>query len=359
MTRDANAVDFWRGFALIEILINHVPGNFYERFTHRTLSVSDAAELFVFLAGWSLAYVVGRPERRAPLPGLVFRLGGRAFVVYAAHILTMMLAVAMLAGASLAFDNTLYLEWHNAGPVFQDPVETHVGLALLSHQLGYFNILPLYVALLVVAPGIAVLHRLSPALLALASGGVYLAALIVPITIPTWPVPGQWFFNPLCWQFLFVIGFLAARPEGLGGFLARHLTWLRRIAWPIVIAGAAVAWFDLHPDPTRAPWPPLLFITGKTFLTPIRLIHFLALAVALSSLYPVIARHAEPLTRAVSRLGRHSLQTFCAGSVLSLLGQILRFATGGGLVFDTLFVAVGLAGMSAVAWAVEWRERAR
>lgn len=52
MTRAANAIDFWRGFALVTIFINHIPGNFYERFTHRNIGVSDSAELFVFLAGW-------------------------------------------------------------------------------------------------------------------------------------------------------------------------------------------------------------------------------------------------------------------------------------------------------------------
>ena len=52
MPREANAVDFWRGFALVSIFVNHIPGIYYERFTHRNLSFSDSAELFVFLAGW-------------------------------------------------------------------------------------------------------------------------------------------------------------------------------------------------------------------------------------------------------------------------------------------------------------------
>ena len=59
MTRQANAIDFWRGFALVSIFINHIPGVFYERLTHRNLSISDSAELFVFLAGWSLGLLVG------------------------------------------------------------------------------------------------------------------------------------------------------------------------------------------------------------------------------------------------------------------------------------------------------------
>ena len=36
----------------VTIFINHVPGLFYERLTHRTtFSISDSAEMFVFLAG--------------------------------------------------------------------------------------------------------------------------------------------------------------------------------------------------------------------------------------------------------------------------------------------------------------------
>src|SRR6476661_3476611 len=78
MPRPANAVDFWRGFALITIFINHIPGIYFENFTYRSISLSDSAELFVFLAGWSLRYVVGRPEDPTPAIQLIFRLGGRA-----------------------------------------------------------------------------------------------------------------------------------------------------------------------------------------------------------------------------------------------------------------------------------------
>ena len=59
MTRQANAIDFWRGFALVSIFVNHIPGVYYERLTYRNLSISDSAELFVFLAGWSLGLLVG------------------------------------------------------------------------------------------------------------------------------------------------------------------------------------------------------------------------------------------------------------------------------------------------------------
>ena len=70
MPREANAVDFWRGIALITIFINHVPGIYYARFTHANYSLSDSADLFVFLAGWSLRLLVGSPSRRRRRPGI-------------------------------------------------------------------------------------------------------------------------------------------------------------------------------------------------------------------------------------------------------------------------------------------------
>ena len=54
MARQPNAVDFWRGFALITIFIDHIPGLVYAKYTLVNFSISDAADLFVFLAGWSL-----------------------------------------------------------------------------------------------------------------------------------------------------------------------------------------------------------------------------------------------------------------------------------------------------------------
>ena len=177
MTRQANAIDFWRGFALITIFINHVPGIYYTRFTHANYSLSDSADLFVFLAGWALRYVVGTPAAPAALWYLVLRLGGRALTLYAAQILITMIAIAMLAGAAVLSENPLLLEWHNAAAVFQDPIPTHVGLALLTHQLGYFNILPLYVVLMLIAPLFVLIDRFAPHLVLPVSLTIYFVTL--------------------------------------------------------------------------------------------------------------------------------------------------------------------------------------
>ncbi len=170
MPREPNAVDFWRGFALITIFIDHIPGLVYGKYTLINFSISDAADLFVFLAGWSLRLMADGGGRHMPTRDVMLRLFGRALEIYAAQVLITMLAIAMLALTSIEFDNPLLLEWHNAAAVFNDPVPTHIGLALLSHQLGYFDILPLYVVLMLMAPFFALIDRLAPQLLLPASG---------------------------------------------------------------------------------------------------------------------------------------------------------------------------------------------
>ena len=357
MPRAVNAVDFWRGFALVSIFINHIPGVFYERFTHRNLSLSNSAELFVFLAGWSLRHVVGRPEDPAPTHNLIYRLSGRALTLYAAHMTIVMLAIAMLAAAARILENPLILEWNNAAAVFNDPVDTHIGLVLLSHQLGYFDILPLYVVLMLVAPLIAIIHRQAPNWLVPVSLAIYLSALVFQITIPTWPTEGQWFFNPLCWQLVFVLGFTASRERGPGGWVRANISRIRLVALPIVILGTLMVWFRWWPDATRVPEPKLLFIAGKTFVTPLRLIQFLALIAVFSALYPLIVKALPRLVDFLSMLGRNSLQVFCTASVLSLAGQILRFYFRGGFVVDTILVGTGIILLGLAAWLSEWRDR--
>ena len=359
MPREPNAIDFWRGFALVSIFINHIPGIYYSHFTHANVSISDSADLFVFLAGWSLRLLAGEGGRRQPTWYLVLRLSSRALTLYAAQIMITMIAIAILAATAIIRDNPLLLEWHNASAVFHDPVPTHIGLALVTHQLGYFDILPLYVVLMLMAPGIAVIDRYAPNWVLPLSLAGYLAVLAARFDLPTWPVQGQWFFNPLAWQIVFVLGFVLARPEGIGHWVRRHIWLLRWLGLPIVIAGVLVVWNAWWPDPTRMPQPRLFFIADKTYVTPMRLIQFLALVAVFSATFPHIRKAVPPLVPSLSMLGRNSLNVFCVGSLLSLSAQIVRSIYHGSLVADTVVVIIGIAVMAFTAWLPEWRESLR
>ncbi|MFX8597316.1 OpgC domain-containing protein, partial [Acinetobacter baumannii] len=81
----------------------------------------------------------------------------------------------------------------------------------------------------------------------------------------------------------------------------------RWISLPIVIGSAILVWFNWFPDPTRLPEPKLLFLNGKSFLTPIRLLQVLALAVVFSTIFPLIYRAIPWIGDQLSLLGRNSL----------------------------------------------------
>ncbi len=369
MPRPANAVDFWRGFALITIFIDHIPGLFYAKYTLINFSISDAADLFVFLAGWSLRLMADGGGRYMPTGNVVLRLFGRALELYAAQVLITMLAIAMLAITATELNNPLLLQWHNAAAVFNDPVPTHIGLAVLTHQLGYFDILPLYVVLMLMAPMFAVIDRLAPNLVLPASLALYIFALVFRLTLPTWPVSGTWFFNPLAWQLTFVLGFVFAREDaGPGAWVRRNIVWVRILALPVLIYFTVAVLFKLLWDPTDVPEPELFFLLDKTWATPPRLIQFLSMVAVFSIVFRYIAWFGKlpfahyvisPLIGTLAMLGRNSLYVFCIGSLLSLAGQVLRYYYRGSVGSDTAVVILGIVIMVFTAWLAELRERNR
>lgn len=353
--RAANAVDFWRGVALASIYVNHIPGFYFERFTHRNYGISDSAELFVFLAGWSARALAGKRDTLS-MNMMILRVGARGVTLYAAQILITMVAIAMIAAAAIGFQNPLLLEWHNAAAVFQDPVQAHLGLVLLSHQLGFFDILPLYVVLMFGAVGLAVVHRVAPDFVLPISLGIYLAAHVFRLNVPTWPVEGEWLFNPLCWQLIFVLGFVLAGDETVA-FARQHARGLRWIGAIGASIGLAIVVFHFWPDPMNVPQPVLLFVIDKSYLSPLRLFHALSLVLLFAGVFPRVSPYFPRIAGYFCLLGRNSLYVFCVGSLASLAGQLARFRFGGSITTDVAVLIIGLTALGLTGWLSELRAR--
>ncbi|WP_224405988.1 OpgC domain-containing protein [Afifella sp. IM 167] len=353
MARAPNAVDFWRGFALLSIFVNHIPGNVYAALTHRNVSFSDSADLFVFLAGWALRIVIEKTGgEHGPFRPIALRLLARVWKIYAAQLVTVFLAIAILATAALATGDANYYQWNGAGPVFEDPARAHIGLVLLTYHLNLFDILPLYVVLTLMAVGFVAIDRARPNLLLPASLALYLVTLLFGLQPPTWPrhdVP--WIFNPFAWQLIFVLGFTLACPSHPAGAFARaHLARLRLLALPLLVVLAVMAWFHLWPGTDRLP---LLLALERSYATPIRIVQFLALIAVFSAAYRFIEPAAPRLVAFLSRLGRNSLYVFCVASILSLIGLIFRVSLGGSFALDTATTAIGVFFMWLTAWLAE------
>ncbi len=355
--RSANAIDFWRGVALVMIYVNHIPGNWFGTLTLRNYAIADAAELFVFLAGWSLSYATGGPQKPEPISQTVFRLTSRALQLYRAQIVITVLALALLATLAITRNNPLYLEWHNAGSFFYDPTRTVIGIVLLTHQLGYFNILPLYVVLLLYAPAVIAIYRWNRWAALAVSLGIYLFALVTRTSFPHWPAEERWYFNPLSWQLLLVLGFLSAE---LARESVRFRDMARRllpVAWIGFVAGAYIVLNQMWPDPMRVPEPRLFFLFDKTYLSPIRVVSLITIVLAFHTFFSLLERPLGPVTDLMCSFGRNSLPVFCVSSLLSLGGQVIRLIYDESFLLDFAVVLLGVGVMGLTAWFVEWRSR--
>src|SRR5689334_772513 len=210
-----DAIDFWRGFALVTIFIDHVPENVFQHVTQQNFGFSDAADLFVFLSGVSVALAYGTRFFDGETVVAVRAVLRRAFTLYWVQILISLLIIAVFVGAAALWHDSDLLE--DADVVVSNPLQTTAAILALLHQLENANILPLYIALLLMTPLLLVLARRDDRLMLAASAGVYLAARVFSLNLSTWPVAGTWFFNPMAWQLIFAIGLVAGRRIRRGG----------------------------------------------------------------------------------------------------------------------------------------------
>lgn len=345
-------IDWLRGFALVSIFINHMPGNRLENWTTRNFGFSDAAELFVLLAGVAAAFAFFPRFERGDHAGVAIKAVRRAGVLYGAHLASTLAAVCVFGMAAWLLQNSEVFELIGVGPVFTDPVAVIFGILSGGFQLGYFNILPLYVFLILMVPGLMWLAAKDLRLMLAVSFSVYLAAHLLPIQMPNFPTDGGWFFNPFAWQLIFSIGIalgvLKLRGKGIGwnpvagGVAALYV--LFGAVWMARDMGGRIS-FDLLPM-----WMDTLH---KSMLPASRLLHILALSYLLvhSPLWTWMARISP--RNFLTRLGRNSLPVFVQGSLLSMVGYITLVHTGSVLWLELALTVVGVLAMTGLAVAIE------
>jgi hypothetical protein len=360
-SRRDHRVDFLRGLALAIIFINHVPGNLYEKLTPKNFGFSDAAEVFVILAGFASAYAYFSRFERGEVWDATVKAWRRAGVLYVSHVVTSVVAIALFCFATLYFMHPGYLDdtivFMDIKPLMDDPVRGFIGLVSLGHQLGYFNILPMYMALLVMLPAMMILARLSLSLLLAVSVTLWLLTGLFAFDLPNYPMPGGWFFNPFAWQLLFVIGFVLGQRQReekpmpfsrvLYGLCVLYLVlayWWVPFDWLINFSGIKL--------------PATVWSLDKGFVAWPRLLHVLALGYVVMMSPIGRLMHKIPKTHFLTAMGRHSLPVFCVGSLLSMTGAIVRHEWGGSFVHDSIIITTGLLLMGLLALALDGRKPA-
>jgi hypothetical protein len=359
VSRRDHRVDFLRGLALAIIFINHVPGNFYEKWTPKNFGFSDAAEIFVLLAGFASAYAYFARFERGELWDATIKAWRRAGMLYFSHIVTSVIGIALFCFAMLYFMDPGYLNdtivYMDIKPLMDDPARGFLGLAALGHQLGYFNILPMYMTLLVMLPAMMVLARLSLTLLFAVSVTLWLLTGLFAFDVPNFPMPGGWFFNPFAWQLLFVIGFILGQWQREQKPMP-YSPWLFGLAALYLVLAYWWVPFDWLINFSGIKLPATIWSFDKVFVAWPRLLHVLALGyvVMMSPLGSLMRR--IPKSSFLTAMGRHSLPIFCIGSLLSMAGAVIRHQLGGSFALDTLIIAMGLSLMGLLALVLDGRK---
>jgi hypothetical protein len=353
-------LDLFRGIALWLIFLDHIPENVVNWFTIRNYGFSDATEIFIFISGYTAAFVYGKAMRERGFVVSSARILRRAWQIYVAHIFLFTIFLAEIAYVAATFENPLYAEEMNVLNFLKEPDVTIFQALLLKFKPANMDVLPLYIVLLLLFPPTLRLLLWQPGVALLLSALVYILAWSFHLNLPAYP-NGVWFFNPFAWQLLFVFGAWCA----LGG--ARALSGLMRSRMVLAIAIAYLVFAFLitltwYHEPL-ARYVPLwlsdrLYPIDKTNLDVLRFAHFLALAVVTVRFIPRDWPALKwPILQPAIQCGQHSLEIFCLGVFLAFAGQFIISEWSGGPFVQTVISLLGIAIMIATASLLTWYKR--
>ena len=165
-------VDFFRGLALWWIYTDHIPGDVLGDYSLRNFAMCDATEVFVLLAGFGAGIAYGSEmDRQGYLYAAADTLR-RAWTLYIAHIFLFVVYTAQVAYSAAALDRVFYLEETRLDVLADAPYRALLEALLLRFQPNLLNILPLYVALLLIFALALPLLRKPALLFAVSLAGV-------------------------------------------------------------------------------------------------------------------------------------------------------------------------------------------
>src|SRR6202171_1149894 len=198
-------LDLFRGLANWAIFLDHIPHEVLSSITTRNYGFSDAADLFVFIAGYTAASVFGRIMIDQGYAAAASRLLKRASKLYAAHLILLVVYIATVGFISQRLHDPDDLSQFNIAVFMSHPLWELWQALLLRYKPVNLDVLPLYILLLATfAPALWLMVR-KPTLVLTGSGAGVVGARHFGWNLPASP-SGVWYFNPFAWQLLFFLG---------------------------------------------------------------------------------------------------------------------------------------------------------
>jgi hypothetical protein len=354
-------LDLFRGIGLWFIFLDHIPFNVVSWITFRNYGFSDAAEMFVFISGYTAGFVYGPAMLEGRAIVATGRLLKRCWQLYVTHVLLVVVFIAEIAYIGGKFDNPLFAEEFNVFGFLRQPDVILTQALLLKFRPSGLDVLPLYIVLVFACPAIlwALLRR--PGWTLLASALLYVLARRYDWNLPSFP-GGTWFFNPFAWQLLFVFGVWCAvggaeklRPWSDAPAVQAAAWMMLLFAFLVVMTWHVPQWAHFIPK-----WlVRIMYPIDKSNLHILRLVHFLALAAITIRFVPsdwwLLRR---PVLQPLILCGQHSLALFCFGVCLSFASHIILVEISNLVAVQFLISAAGIVIIVAAAWLMTRYEKA-
>ena len=330
------ALDMLRGYALVAIMVDHMPDGVMRKFTLANFAVFDAAELFVLLSGFLVGLVWLTVEQKQGRTAARKRFLRRAIQVWLALVIG---AILLALLSRFLFESGLrhtavwseYARW-----IFEFPLGYIVTVGTLWMQPNLLDVLALYVIVLAFTPITVPLMLRWP--WAFAAGSVALWAVSVPLNEL---LPNQrgstsgMLFNPFAWQLLFHTGVaMGLFRKRFMPILHRHATALNILAAVYVVFGLAMAQLWRYGPELKEIFYMLRDIVGSVDKWSLDWVRYLGILLAAWLIAVPLARPMAWLAdtvigRALAVIGRGGLVTFIACVLLSVVGDALMTLPGG------------------------------
>ena len=350
-------LDLFRGIALWLIFIDHMPSNVVNWITIRNYGFSDATEIFIFISGYTAAFVYGKAmhERGPVVAGA--RILRRAWQIYVAHIFLFAIYMAEIAYVQSSFVNPVYAEEMNVLDFMNRPDATIIQALLLKFKPVNMDVLPLYIVLLLLFPPILWLLQRSATVALGFSVLLYALNWEFGLNIAAYPT-GEWYFNPFAWQLLFVFGAWCALggAERLSRVLRSPATTAVAVSYLLFAFAITLTWHAPRLGYLVPRWlGEWMYPIDKTNLDVLRFAHFLALAAVtvrfVSYDWPGLK---SAVLRPAILCGQHSLEIFCLGVFLAFVGHFVMVEFYHGVGMQVLVSLIGVLAMIATAALLSW-----
>lgn len=353
-------IDFIRGAFILMMCVDHfgyllslIGTNAGAKvYTYNSIGWSSGAEFFVFFSGYVIATVYSRTMAGPGFWKTQLRSAHRAWELYARNALIFVMAMAMMRW--LFADNTALRVATQIARADNFPDSGMLAFMTLEYVPTYFEVLPLYMVLMLVAPAFLWLHQ-RWGHVAIGVSALIWAVVQVHPALNFYRGGGPWNFNPFAWQFVFFLGMWFAQECPLTTFNRDDRN--RKVALVLAVLGACTVLKLMDKADLVLPGIGVVDIPGhaKPNVEPLRLAHFMLVVYLVGLVMPanewVKQRWA---TRGVAQVGTNSLDCFCFSILFGYATAGLFSMTSRGTFEYFVLVAVNVVAIVLAAFWFTW-----